>query len=140
MLIILSQGKTLFLAGVLGFVLVATPQSRGGFRLCYTPRSVAALTRHRRLIHYRSHSNPLYYIRQTKKSPDDDFFVCIWATKKIFFVGCNKDSNSCAISRRRRVYHQGVSLVYHQHEVLYIIKPQENARWRVMRYKVSEQG
>ena len=27
------------------------------------------------------------------------------------------------------------SLAYHQHEVLNIIKPQENARWRVMRYK-----
>ena len=40
----------------------------------------------------------------------------------------------CATSRRRRVYHQGVSLVYHQHGVLYIIKPQEDARWRVMRY------
>ena len=25
--------------------------------------------------------------------------------------------------------------VYHQYEVLYIIKPQENTRWRVMRYK-----
>ena len=25
-------------------------------------------------------------------------------------------------------------IAYHQHEVLYIIKPQENARWRVMRY------
>ena len=25
--------------------------------------------------------------------------------------------------------------VYHQHEVLYIIKSQGNARWRVMRYK-----
>ena len=25
--------------------------------------------------------------------------------------------------------------VYHQHEVLYIIKPQENTRWRVMRYE-----
>ena len=26
------------------------------------------------------------------------------------------------------------SIVYHQHEVLYIIKPQVDARWRVMRY------
>jgi len=26
-------------------------------------------------------------------------------------------------------------IAYHQHEVLYIIKPQEDARWRVMRYK-----
>ncbi|MBQ8215939.1 MAG: hypothetical protein IJZ33_06720 [Clostridia bacterium] len=25
-------------------------------------------------------------------------------------------------------------IAYHQHEVLYIIKPQEDARWRVMRY------
>ena len=25
-------------------------------------------------------------------------------------------------------------IAYHQHEVLYIIKPQENTRWRVMRY------
>ena len=49
---------------------------------------------------------------------------CIKATKKIFCAFCNKVLNSCATSRRRRVYHQGVSLVYHQHEVLYIIKPQ----------------
>ena len=28
-----------------------------------------------------------------------------------------------------------VGIAYHQHVVLYIIKPQENARWRVMRYK-----
>ena len=60
--------------------------------------------------------------------------LCIWATKKIFFAFCSKDSNSCATSRRRRAYQQGESLVYHQHEVLNIIKPQENARWRVMRY------
>jgi len=39
-----------------------------------------------------------------------------------------------AKSRRRRVYHPQLVAVYHQHEVLYIIKPQENARWRVMRY------
>ena len=45
------------------------------------------------------------------------------------------DLNSRTKSRRRRAYHQGVSLVYHQHKVLNIIKPQENARWRVMRYK-----
>ena len=54
-------------------------------------------------------------------------FLCIKAMKKIFFAVYNKDSNSCATSRRGRVYHQ--------HEVLNIIKPQENARWRVMRYK-----
>ena len=28
----------------------------------------------------------------------------------------------------RRVYHPQLVAVYHQHEVLYIIKPQENAR------------
>ena len=49
-------------------------------------------------------------------------------------------------SRRRRVYHQGVSLVYqpqlvavyHQCEALYIIKPQENTRWRVMIYAFGD--
>ena len=29
-------------------------------------------------------------------------------------------------------------IVYHQHEVLHLIKPQENTRWRVMRYKGGE--
>ena len=38
------------------------------------------------------------------------------------------------LSRRRRVYHQGVSLAYHQHEVLYIIKSQIYARRGVMIY------
>jgi len=28
-----------------------------------------------------------------------------------------------------------VGIAYHQCEALYIIKPQENTRWRVMRYK-----
>ncbi|MBQ7407184.1 MAG: hypothetical protein IJW11_05440, partial [Clostridia bacterium] len=37
-------------------------------------------------------------------------------------------------SRRRRAYHPQLVAVYHQCEALYIIKPQENARWRVMRY------
>jgi hypothetical protein len=32
------------------------------------------------------------------------------------------------------VYHPQLVAVYHQHEVLYIIKPQGNTRWRVMRY------
>ena len=36
------------------------------FRLCYAPRSVAALTCHRHVIHYRSPSNPLV-LNRTKK-------------------------------------------------------------------------
>ena len=44
---------------------------------------------------------------------------------------CNR---AVSISCRRRVYHPQLVAVYHQHEVLYIIKPQGNARWRVMRY------
>ena len=36
------------------------------FRLCYAPRSVAALTRHWRVIHYRSPSSPLV-LNRTKK-------------------------------------------------------------------------
>ena len=31
-----------------------------------------------------------------------------------------------------------VGIAYHQHKVLYIIKPQENTRWRVMRYSPKE--
>ena len=42
--------------------------------------------------------------------------------------------NLASQSRRRRVYHPQLVAVYHQHEVLYIIKPQEDARWRVMKY------
>ena len=37
-------------------------------------------------------------------------------------------------SRRSLVYHPQLVAVYHQHEVLYIIKPQADTRWRVMRY------
>ena len=37
-------------------------------------------------------------------------------------------------SRRSRGYHPQLVAVYHQCEALYIIKPQEDARWRVMRY------
>ena len=37
-------------------------------------------------------------------------------------------------SRRRRVYHPQLVAVYHQTEGLDIIKPQVDARWRVMRY------
>ena len=38
-------------------------------------------------------------------------------------------------SRRSLVYHLQPVAVYHQCEALYIIKPQGNTRWRVMRYK-----
>ena len=37
-------------------------------------------------------------------------------------------------SRRSLVYHPQLGAVYHQCGALYIIKPQENTRWRVMRY------
>ena len=37
-------------------------------------------------------------------------------------------------SRRRRVYYPQLVAVYHQPVGLYIIKLQEDARWRVMRY------
>jgi len=48
---------------------------------------------------------------------------------------CKYFNRFASKSRRRRVYHPQLVAVYHQHEVLYIIKPQEDARWRVMRYK-----
>ena len=41
-------------------------------------------------------------------------------------------------SRRSLVYHQNAVLHIIRNLLRYIIKPQENARWRVMRYKVSE--
>ena len=53
---------------------------------------------------------------------------------------CASSPTPCApgasfpISRRSRGYHPQLVAVYHQHEVLYIIKPQGDARWRVMRY------
>ncbi|MBO5930886.1 MAG: hypothetical protein J6Q70_01465 [Clostridia bacterium] len=37
-------------------------------------------------------------------------------------------------SRRSLVSHPHLVAVYHQHEVLYLIKPQVDARWHVMRY------
>ena len=43
--------------------------------------------------------------------------------------------NLASQSRRRRVYHPQLVAVYHQTEGLDIIKPQGDARWRVMRYK-----
>ena len=41
-------------------------------------------------------------------------------------------------SRQRRVYHQCEALYIIRNLLRYIIKPQENARWRVMRYKGGE--
>ena len=38
------------------------------FRLCYAPRSVAALTPHRGVIHYRSPSSPFVQIRTKKQT------------------------------------------------------------------------
>ena len=35
---------------------------------------------------------------------------------------------------RLREINQRLAVVYHQHEVLYLIKPQEDTRWRVMIY------
>ena len=53
----------------------------------------------------------------------------------IFFKGIQVLSEISHLNHAvRRVYHPQLVAVYHQNEVLYIIKPQENARWRVMRY------
>ena len=46
-----------------------------------------------------------------------------------------KISHLASKSRHRRVYHPQLVAVYHQCEALYIIKPQEDARYRVMIYK-----
>ena len=43
--------------------------------------------------------------------------------------------HSCILITPKACISSMRSIVYHQHEVLYIIKPQENTRWRVMRYK-----
>ena len=56
------------------------------------------------------------------------FYVVFW-----LLFAC--DSDFSHNSRRSRVYHPQLVAVYHQHEVLYIIKPQVDASWRVMRYK-----
>ena len=54
------------------------------------------------------------------------------------FLLCHKIAGSArgceANHAARRVYHPQLVAVYHQCEALYLIKPQENARWRVMRY------
>ena len=48
--------------------------------------------------------------------------------------GMSSARTGCMESRRSRGYHPQLVAVYHQCEALYIIKPQENTRWRVMRY------
>ena len=53
--------------------------------------------------------------------------VGIWLRVPITPKACISSATCCGISSMR-------SIVYHQHVVLYIIKPQEDTRWRVMRY------
>ena len=71
------------LAGAEGLGLVATTQSRGIFRLCYAPRSVAALTVHRTVIHYRSPSSPSVSTPgKTKKDPLFAYPFLFWQGQK----------------------------------------------------------
>ena len=51
---------------------------------------------------------------------------------KGLFVNISNVSRQITLER---VYHPQLVAVYHQCEALYIIKPQVDARWRVMRYK-----
>ena len=62
---------------------------------------------------------------------------------KARFIGRSPTSFFMRVSAhhcQRQHHAEGVNIInsegiaYHQHEVLYIIKPQENTRWRVMRY------
>ncbi len=65
---------------------------------------------------------------------------CISSTTESLHIITPK---ACISSRRRRAYHhaEGVHIIndegvaYHQPVGLHIIKPQEDTRWRVMRYK-----
>ena len=54
------------LIGRKDLVLALRRKAEFGFRLCYAPRSVAALTAHRAVIHYRSRSSP--YIKAPAKN------------------------------------------------------------------------
>ena len=48
---------------------------------------------------------------------------------------CVRGSYSSRFQHGKAVYIiNSEGIAYHQHEVLYIIKPQENTRWRVMRF------
>ena len=60
---------------------------------------------------------------------------CVRRTKKIFLRVFLWTWTHASQSRRRRVYHQNEVLYITKAKALYIIKPQENTRWRVMRYK-----
>ena len=63
-----------------------------------------------------------YYITHCQTLQPFSFFILM-----LYHTIINK-------SRRSLVYHPQLVAVYHQCEALYIIKPQEDARWRVMRY------
>ena len=60
------------------------------------------------------------------------FFIC--AHNPYFWIFLIIPLMSYITSRQRRVYHPQLVVVYHQCGALYIIKPQVDTRWRVMRY------
>ena len=69
-------------------------------------------------------SNPRHPVLETSVLPTE---LYPYTTGVLYHTFVNK-------SRRSLVYHPQLVAVYHQCEALYIIKPQENTRWRVMRY------
>ena len=71
------------------------------------------------------HNKQSYILWRNKKTLRcSAFFVCLWATKKIFSAFLRMNSNSCINYGESRVYHPQLVAVYHQCEALYIIKPQ----------------
>ena len=70
------------MAGAQGFESRRDDAKPRKFRLCYAPRSVAALTAHRAVIHYRSSSNPCIVIPQKEevaRCATSSF--CVWQPK-----------------------------------------------------------
>ena len=73
---------------------------------------------------------PLWADAQKNKTdvPTGHRFYCVRATKKLFLPFLRMNSNSY-INHGKAVYIiNSAGIAYHQHEVLYIIKPQIDAR------------
>ena len=83
-----------FLAGAEGLDSRRCDAKPSIFRLCYAPRSVAALTCHRHVIHSRSPSSPSNSIpAKTEKAADwRPFLFCVTTTKNIRTVLYYKNS------------------------------------------------
>ncbi len=97
--------------------------------LAYHPQLVCGISSARRAVYHQAAGEYTLARDEMQGRPAalDDMHRTLRRPRK---TGCAQANQGAALHIIR-----SLSAVYHQPDGLYIIKPQENTRWRVMRYK-----